>query len=271
MNILPRLTTLLALLCCGGCATTHDQAGAPDLRTETVTYTAGGATCTGFVCYDAARADRRPGVLVVHEWWGHNEYVRERARMLAGLGYTAMAIDMYGDGKHATHPEDAKKFATEVFANMPAGVERFTAAKRLLQQHPRTDPDRIAAIGYCFGGAIVLGMARSGMDLDAVASFHGNLATEAPAKKGEVKARVLVCHGAADEFIPKAQVDAFLAEMTAAGVDCTFVPYPGAKHGFTSKAADENGRRFNLPLAYDEAADKASWQELQTFLAATWR
>lgn len=242
-----------------------------DLRTEELTYSAGGATCTGYLAWDASIAGKRPGVLVVHEWWGHNDYVRRRVRMLAEMGYTALALDMYGDGKQATHPDDAGKFMNEVFANMKAGTERFVAARRVLAAHQSVDPERIGAIGYCFGGAIVLAMARQGMDLDAVASFHGNLATKTPARPGTVTARVLVCHGAADEFIPQEQVDAFLAEMKAAGVDHRFVAYPGAKHGFTSEEADANAAKFHLPLAYDRAADEQSWAELRAFLAATWK
>lgn len=263
--ILLFVITSLALFC-SSCAMVS---GGADIRTEEVTYTAGGATCTGFLAWDANVKGKRPGVLVVHEWWGHNEYVRRRARMLAEMGYTAMALDMYGDGKVAAHPSDAQKFMNEVFANMDAGKDRFVAARRVLAAHATTDSKHIAAIGYCFGGAVVLAMARQGMDLDAVASFHGNLATQSPAQKGAVKARVLVCHGADDKFIPKEQVDAFVREMTAAGADYEFVAYPGAVHGFTSKEAEENGKKFNLPLAYNEAADTASWQKLGEFLRAS--
>lgn len=252
------------------CAST-DAAAPHEIRGHTVTYEAGGAQCTGFVSWDAAREDQRPGVLIVHEWWGHNEYVRDRARMLAELGYVAFAVDMYGDGKQAAHPDDAQKFAQEVFANMDDGTARFRAARQQLEAHPACDPDRIAAIGYCFGGAIVLHMARTGMDLDAVASFHGSLGTQSPAGEGDVKARVLVCHGAADVLVPDAQVAAFRQEMAAAGADLTFVAYPGAKHGFTSKAADVNAARFGLPLGYDQEADRASWRLLQEFLAETWQ
>lgn len=266
MNPLLLFAAFAAALLFSACAAVG---GGHDIRTEEVHYTAGGAECTGYIAWDASRPGKRPGVLVVHEWWGHNEYVRRRARMLAEMGYTAMALDMYGDGKVATHPDDAGKFMNEVFANMAAGKERFVAARRLLAAHKATDGKHIAAIGYCFGGAVVLAMARDGMDLDAVASFHGNLATQNPAKKGAVKARVLVCHGADDKFVPKEQVDAFQQEMQAAGADFEFVAYPGAVHGFTSKEADENGKKFNLPLAYNQAADEASWRKLGEFLAAS--
>lgn len=260
------LTALVLPMLCLGCAATGGKA--PDIATEIVTYQAGGAQCTGYIAWDRNRTERRPGVLVVHEWWGHNDYVRRRARMLAELGYTAMALDMYGDGKSASHPEDAGKFMNEVLKNMSAGVARFEAAKQILAERPTTDSAHIAAIGYCFGGAVVLGMARSGMALDAVASFHGDLSTTSPAKKGVVKARVLVCHGADDKFIPPEKVAAFQKEMADAEVDLKFIAYPGAVHGFTSPEATANGKKFGLPLAYNEAADEQSWGELKRFLAA---
>lgn len=260
------LVPFLLFLGCASTPTTRHK-----IVSETLNYEAGGAKCTGYICYDAEVQGKRPGVLVVHEWWGHNEYVRERARMLAEMGYVAMSLDMYGDGKLATHPDDAGKFAGEVSKNMPVATARFTAAKDLLANYPPTDPHHIAAIGYCFGGGVVLNMARAGMDLDAVASFHGSLGTATPAKKGAVKARVLVCHGGDDQFTTPEQIAAFKQEMTDADVNMEFVTYPGAKHGFTSKESDANGKKFGLPLAYDAAADKASWAELTEFLAQTWQ
>ncbi len=243
------------------------QPPAPDVKGEEVTYSADGAELHGYLAYDAAKQGERPGVIVVHEWWGHNEYARERARALAALGYTALAVDMYGDGKLAEHPDDAKKFMGEVLSDMPGAVERFEAGKAVLAAHQTTNPDSIAAIGYCFGGAVVLHMARTGMALGGVASFHGVLATQSPAQKGEVKAKLLVMHGADDPLVPPPQVEAFKQEMSAAEADLKFIAYPGAVHAFTVPAATENGQKFGLPLAYDEAAAKQSWQELEAFLA----
>ena len=236
------------------------------IRSEEVTYKAGDTALKGYIAWNAAKQGPRPGVLVVHEWWGHTDYVRKRARMLADLGYTALALDMYGDGKVAEHPQDAQKFMQEVISNFDVARERFDAAYRLLKEHGTTDPNQIAAIGYCFGGAVVLHMARFGVDLDGVASFHGNLATQAPAKKGEVKAQVLALHGADDALVPKEQVDAFKAEMEAAEVDYTFIEFPNAKHAFTNEAATARGEEHGLPLAYDEEADEQSWKELERFL-----
>ncbi len=231
-----------------------------------VTYTDGETNMIGYLAYDDAKEGKRPGVLVVHEWWGHTDYVRKRAEMLAELGYIALAVDMYGDGKTADHPEDAGKFSSEVRNNLPAGEARFKAALELLKAQEQMDPDKVAAIGYCFGGAVVLHMARVGMDLDAVASFHGTLATDNPAQEGKVKARVLVAHGADDPLIPPADVDAFQQEMNDAGVDFKFVSYPGAVHAFTNPGATALGEKFSIPIAYNEAADKASWEELKTLL-----
>lgn len=235
------------------------------VKTEEVHYSADGVTFHGYVAYDDAITGKRPGILVVHEWWGHNEYARMRARMLAELGYTALAVDMYGEGKQAAHPADAGKFANEVFANLSAARQRFLAAMDLLKQHETVDAKNIGAIGYCFGGGIVLAMARMGVDLKGVVSFHGSLGTQQPAKPGSVKARVLVCNGADDPFVPQKDIDAIKKEMKKAKVSFTFKSYPGAVHSFTNPNADAAGKEFNLPLAYNEKADKESWNDMQEF------
>ncbi len=229
---------------------------------KAVAYQAGGKNFKGYLAYDDAIEGKRPGILVVHEWWGHNEYARERARMLAKQGYTALAVDMYGDGKQASHPDDAGRFAGEVKKNMGQATLRFIAADNFLQSQPSVDAAKISAIGYCFGGGIVLEMARRGMDLDAVASFHGSLGTEYPAKAGTVRAVVLVYNGVDDPFVKPEQIAAFKAEMNEAGVDYSFINYPGAKHSFTNPGADEFGQQFNLPLAYHKEADEKSWTSL---------
>ncbi len=278
MRSLPFLTVGITLL--GACAAPEpesppepgpERATAPvaaqEIRGEEIAYQSGGVQLNGYLVYDAARQDRRPGVLVVHEWWGHNEYARRRARMLAELGYTAFAVDMYGDGKFAEHPDDAERFMTEVTDRMDVAIERFRAARAILEQHPSVDPTRIAAIGYCFGGGIVLHMARIGSDLAGVASFHGGLATASPAQPGAVTARVLVLHGADDPFVPAEQLEAFKQEMDAAGADWQLIAYPGAIHSFTNPGATAIGERFGLPLAYQREADERSWAELERFLA----
>ncbi|GAB1231638.1 dienelactone hydrolase family protein [Ferrigenium sp. UT4] len=232
-----------------------------------VSYRAGGTTMKGWIAYDDAIKGKRPAVLVVHEWWGHNAYARKRANMLAELGYVALAVDMYGDGRQAQHPDDAGKFAAEVSQNKPMAKARFEAAMNVLRRQRRVDAHRLAAIGYCFGGSVALNMARAGENLKGVASFHGGLATDVPAQAGTVKAKVLSFTGADDKMIPAAQVAAFEQEMRNAGVNYRTVVYPGTMHSFTNPEADEYGRKFNLPLAYNAEADRDSWAQLQTFLA----
>ncbi len=236
------------------------------LKEREVSYEGGGASMRGYLVYDDSISGRRPGVLVVHEWWGHNEHARNAARKLAKAGYVALALDMYGDGRQANHPDDAKAFSSAVFADRPQARARFEAAMAVLKRQPQTDPRRIAAIGYCFGGGIVLHMARMGVDLRGVASFHGSLGTQIPAQPGKVKASVLVLNGADDPFVTPAQIAAFKKEMQAAGVDYTFVNYAGARHSFTNPAADDYGKRFGLPLAYNAEADAQSWATLLKFL-----
>lgn len=235
------------------------------IQEEEVSYSSGDTALRGFMAYDDAIQGQRPGVLVVHEWWGHNDYARKRARMLAEMGYTALAVDMYGDGKLAEHPDDAGKFSGEVKKNMTEAEARFRAALELLQNQPMVDSDRVAAIGYCFGGGIVLEMARRGVDLDGVVSYHGVLATDAPAEKGKVKARVLVFNGADDPFVPPEQVKAFEKEMAGAGVTYMFINYPGVKHSFTVAGADKRGKQFDLPLEYNRKADTDSWTRTERF------
>ena len=236
------------------------------IKGEEVEYKVGDTVHKGYLVHDDAITGKRPGVLVVHEWWGHNEHARNSARKLAQAGYVALALDMYGDGKQANHPDEAGKFSGEVRKNLPLMKSRFEAGMNLLRRQPRVDDKRVAAIGYCFGGSVVLQMAREGGDLRGVASFHGGLATEHPAQAGKVKARVLVLNGAEDVMVPAEQIAAFRKEMENAKADYKFVNYPGAKHSFTNPEADANGVKFNLPLAYNARADQESWAELQSFL-----
>ena len=234
---------------------------------KTVSYRAGGVTMTGFLAYDTDIEGARPGVLVVHEWWGLNDYARKRARMLAEMGYTALAVDMYGGGKQATHPEEAGKFASELMKNFDEAKARFMAAMEFLKKQKTVDPGRIAAIGYCFGGGVVLNMARQGVDLKGVASFHGSLTAVRHAKPGEIKAKVLVLHGADDKFTTAEQLEAFNQEMKAAGADYRVIVYPGAMHSFTNPDADRYAKKYKIPLGYNAEADRESWAELAMFLA----
>ncbi len=236
------------------------------IQGEEVLYQSGSTTFKGYLAYDDSSEEKRPGVIVVHEWWGHNDYARKRARMLAELGYVALAVDMYGDGKTAAHPDDAGKFAGEVFSNLSEATATFQAGVDLLKENPLTDSDKIAAIGYCFGGGTVLHMARFGLDLDAVVSFHGSLLTQSPAEPGKVKADVLVLTGADDPLIPQEHVDIFKKEMDDAGVNYKVISYKDTTHSFTNSQADEFGKKFNMPLAYNAESDKKSWAEMKRLL-----
>lgn len=248
---------LLGLLL--GCSTLAQAA----IQTREIPYSApDGTQLIGYHAWDDAIAGQRPGVIVVHEWWGLNDYAKRRARDLAALGYSALAIDMYGGGKNTRHPEDAKAFMQAALANADAARARFNAGLDLLKAQTQTDPARLAAIGYCFGGKVVLDMARQGAALAAVVSFHGALATTTPATPGSVKARVLVEHGAADSFVSPQQISDFKAEMDKAGADYQFVSLPGAKHGFSNPDADAH-KGHGLDLGYQKEADEHSWADMQ--------
>ncbi len=227
-------------------------------------YQAGTTTLKGYIAYDDAIQGKRPGVLVVHEWWGLNANAKKRADMLAGLGYTALAVDMYGDGKTAAHPAEAGAFAKAAFDNFPQSKARFEAALEALKKQPTVDAAKIGAVGYCFGGGVALNVARQGEDLKAVATFHGNLMALQPAQKGAVKAKILVCQGGAD-MMTMPQVDGFKKEMDAAGADYKVIVYPDATHSFTSPDADEVAKKFNLPFKYSPEADKKSWEDMKAF------
>lgn len=226
-----------------------------------------GTKLIGYYAYDDAVKGPRPGVVVVHEWWGLNDYAKRRARDLAGLGYSALAIDMYGDGKNTEHPKDAMAFMQAAIKDSDAASARFQAGLDLLKKQPQTNPDKIAAIGYCFGGSVVLNAARQGLPLAGVVSFHGALATKAPATPGSVKAKILVEHGALDSMVTAENVAAFKAEMDKAGADYQFVNLEGAKHGFSNPDADRlsHGDHGGPDIGYNKAADEKSWADMQAF------
>jgi dienelactone hydrolase len=226
-----------------------------ELRTKEITYTQAGTPLQGFLAWDDAAKGKRPGVLVVHEWWGHNQFARNQAIRLAKAGYVGFALDMYGKGKVTTHPNDAQAFMQEAMKDPAVLRERFEAAKKVLEEQPEVDPQRIGAVGYCFGGAVALSMAASGEDLDAVATFHGAMPSVEPAR-GRVKPRILIATGGADPMVPKAKVDAFAKELKDAGAKVTVITYAKAKHSFTNPDASKFGMDG---LAYDKEADTKSW------------
>jgi dienelactone hydrolase len=232
------------------------------LKAEKAEYKQGSTVLTGYLVYEDGYQTPRPGVLVVHEWWGLNDYAKKRAEDLAKEGYIALAVDMYGGGKTTSHPKEAGEWATAVAQNKQAGRERFLAGYALLRNHPLTLKDQIAAIGYCFGGQVVLSMAQEGVDLKGVVSFHGTL----PAGKagpGSFKARVLVCHGADDPFVTKEQIVGYQDNLRTGGADWQFMSYGGARHSFTNPDADKVG----MPaLAYNKIVDRRSWKLMLSFL-----
>lgn len=234
-----------------------------------VAYKAGDATMKGFLAYDDAVKGKRAGVLVVPEWWGANDYARKRARMLAGEGYVALVVDMYGNGQIADNPKDAGALAGSVNKNPPLAYARVDAARDFLDRQPNVKKGETAALGYCFGGGVVLNMARAGMPLKSVVSYHGVLATDMAVQPGAIKAKIRVFHGEADPIVPPAQVDAFKAEMDNAKADYMLVAYPGVKHTFTNREADSYAAQFGLPLKYDPEADRDSWTRTLEFLRAT--
>ncbi len=235
------------------------------ITSKEITYKVGDQSFKGFVAKPKKIEGTTPGVIVVHEWWGHNDYARMRAKKLAELGFVALAIDMYGDGKTATHPKDAGKFSGMVFKDLKSAEARFKRAIEVLKEQEGVAKDRIASIGYCFGGGLSIEMARRGVDIKAVASFHGSLSTQNPAQKGKVKAKILVLNGEADPLVSADSVKDFKSEMKSAGVDMKYVGYEKAKHAFTNPGATKLGKKFKIPLAYDKEADTASWEEMKSF------
>jgi len=243
-----------------------ETAKAPSLKEENVSYTGNGVTMNGYVVYDGSKEGKRPAVLVVPEWWGLVDYPKMRARKLAELGYIAMAIDMYGNGKIADNPVDAGKAAGPFYQDLKMTKSRFDAALAKLKTYSQVDTNNIAAIGYCFGGGVVLNVARLGEDLKGVVSFHGTL-IGAPANKNLLKAKILVCHGGADQLVKPEDVTKFKKQMDSIGADYTFKQYPNATHAFTNPASDANGEKFKMPIKYNAAADSASWNDMKDFFA----
>ncbi len=233
------------------------------IKEDSVSYSLDGKTFKGYIVYDSGKQDKRPGVLVVHEWWGLNEYSRSRARQLAEMGYIAMAVDMFGDGKTGDDPKSAEELATPFYKDPTLAKTRLDAALNKLKEYTQTDSANIAAIGYCFGGFVVLNAAKLGADLKGVVSFHGGLGG-VPVKKDLIKAQILICHGEADDFVNK-EVEPFKKEMDSAGIEYTFKSYPNATHAFTNPGATEKGKKFNMPIQYNAAADSASWNDMRAF------
>jgi dienelactone hydrolase len=239
----------------------HIQAMASTIKEETVTYTSGGVTLKGFMAYDERAKGKRPAVLVVPEWWGLNEYAKMRARELAGLGYIAMAVDMFGNGAVAADPKQAQEYTKPFYQDPELAKTRLDAAMEKLKENPQVDPGRIAAIGYCFGGYVVMNAAKLGANLNGVVSFHGGYGG-APVEKNLLKANLLICQGAIDKYAPLKAADAFVHQLDSIGAHYTFKVYPNAT---------KLGQEFNLSISYNAAADKASWNDMKVFLAGIFK
>jgi dienelactone hydrolase len=237
---------------------------------EAVSYEVNGKQMKSYVYFNPALSSLRPVVLVIPEWWGLTDYPRMRAKMLAEMGYLAMAVDIYGEGKLANNPEEAQKLATPFYTNPGEAKARLDAALAKAKTYQQADTSKTAAIGYCFGGSVVLNAAKLGSNLDGVVSFHGGLEGVAP-RKELMKAKVLVCHGGDDSFVPEPQVAAFKKSMDSVGAAYTFKIYPGATHAFTNPDATKKGEEFKMPIRYSGAADTASWNDMKHFLSQTFQ
>jgi dienelactone hydrolase len=240
------------------------------IKEENITYIVEGVTLNGFVAYDSEIKGKRPAILVVHEWWGLNDYAKSRARQLASLGYIAMAVDMFGNGKIAANPTEAQELTRPFYQNPQLGKTRLDAAIKRIKEYPQTDAANVAAIGYCFGGSVVLNSAKLGADLKGVVSFHGGLAG-VPASKNLLKAKVLVCHGGSDKFVSQHDVSAFRHQLDSIGASYTFKVYVNATHAFTNPNATAVGKQFNMPIEYNAKADKDSWNDMKVFFSSLFK
>jgi dienelactone hydrolase len=235
--------------------------------TRAVPYEQGGVQLEGYLAYDDAKTSsgKQPGVLVIPEWWGLTDYPKSRAEQLAKLGYVAFAADMYGKGVTTTDPNKAGELASQ-FYGKPLMAERAKAGLDQLLKSGLVDPSRVAAIGYCFGGATVQALAWSGAPVAGIVSFHGSLIP--PPKGGSLKARVLICHGALDPFEKKEDVDAFKQALDDAKLDYEFIIFSGAVHAFTNPQADQLAAQSGLKgIGYNANADRRSWRAMQDFFA----
>lgn len=244
-------------------STNNSTRGNKNIKEEIANFTVNGKKYLGFFYYDENIRDKRPGIIVVPEWWGFNDYVKTRAKQLAGLGYTALAIDMFGDGKLGTNPQEAQALASPYYQDVSLTKLHIDAAIDKIKSFPQTDTAKIAAIGYCFGGFVVLNAAKLGARLKGVVSFHGSLGGPAP-ERNIIKAKLLICHGGADEFA-NPDVEQTKKQLDSVNADYKFIIYPGAKHAFSNPAATENGKKFNMPIKYNAEADAASWKDMEEF------
>ncbi len=266
-----KITTALLLsafifAACNNAADKKAETKAPKFKEENINYTLDSLNMGGYIVYDENIEGKRPAVLVVHEWWGLNEYAKRRARELAALGYIAMAVDMYGNGRTADNPELAGKLAMPFYQDPVMAKKHFDSALNKLKTYAVVDTENIGAIGYCFGGGMLLNFVRMGEPLKGMVSFHGSL-LGTPAVKDLLTSKILVLHGADDKLVPETEVAAFKKQMDSVGAGYIFKSYPGSTHAFSNPDATAMGQKFQIPIAYNAAADTASWNEMKTFFA----
>ena len=264
------LMSVFFLLSCNNSSTKTTEMKQPKLKEENISYKIDSLTMDGYIVYDENKEGKRPAVLVVHEWWGLNEYAKMRARELAKLGYIAMAVDMYGNGRRGGNPTDAGKLAMPFYQNPAMAKTHFDAALNKFKTYAQVDADNIAAIGYCFGGGVLLNNARLGEGLKGIVSFHGSL-IGTPADKNLLTSKILVCHGDDDKFVLPEEVAKFKKQMDSVGAAYTFKSYAGATHAFTNPDATALGQKFNIPIAYNAAADSASWKDMKDFFTGLFK
>ncbi len=268
MKFVRSFTLLFAALILFSCNNNNEEKAAEPktvkIKEENINYTLDSLNMGGYVVYDENVEGKRPAVLVVHEWWGLNEYAKRRARELAALGYIAMAVDMFGNHRTADNPELAGKLAEPFYKDPSMAKKHFDAALTKFKEYKEVDTANIAGIGYCFGGGMLLNFARMGEALKGIVSFHGSL-IGTPASKDLLTSRILVLHGEDDKFVPATEVAAFKKQMDSIGAAYTFKSYPGATHAFSNPDATAMGEKYKIPIAYNAAADTASWNEMKLF------
>lgn len=238
----------------------------PSIVQREVKYMAGNDTLVGYYYYDENSTAKKPGIMVVHEWWGNNEYPQMRAKMLAEMGYTAFTVDMYGNGLTVDNPTDATAESGKIYSNPELLKTRMMAGYDTFKEMENVDGNRIAAIGYCFGGTVALNAANLGVPLDAVVSFHGGLAGFNATEEMK-ETDVLVCHGLADQFVSAEDVTNFKTGMDTISAPYEFINYENATHAFTNENSTAVGEKFSIPIAYNEAADNKSWEDMKAFFA----
>lgn len=239
------------------------EAAHGSIKSETVEYKDGKTALEGFLVTDDSWTGQRPAVIIVHQWMGLTENEKMRAKKLAEQGYVAFALDIYGKGLRPANADDAGKLATQFKNDINSYRQREKAALDFILKNKKVDPKKIVFMGYCFGGGGALEAARAGFPIAGAVSFHGTLLTPNPQETKNIKPKILVLHGALDPFVPFKDVEAFMKEMNEAKADYQFTAYSGAVHAFTQK---ESGNDITKGVAYNEAADKHSWEALLNFL-----